>query len=228
MKISKIKIYYIIFAIGIISLTTVGSTYAYFAAMASSENVIDTSSSAYSISMIIEPIYHGFSLIPLNYDNTTKAINNKCHDKYNRGACLLYKTKVYDFNSNLKFISGHITAHTEINNLSYALLAPKIGIEDENLCTNITIENEESKEYCYYQEHTKFIKEEQQQLLNSYDVNNKDNVNLLLVIWLENENRSQNDDGIGTFSSSVTIETGNGGKIEGYINDAIEPSNNEG
>ena len=221
----RIKICYLIFAIGIFSLTTVGATYAYWVTGASSNNVIITNSTGYSISMRIDPLYHGFSFIPMDGEDTVKAIANKCKDKYDRGACSAYTISVFGYNEGLNFISGTINATTNIENLSYVIMAPRMGDEDINNCTAVDLGDEENsniQEYCLYNDFSMFENGVDKVLFDSYDVLNVSEVEFILIVWLENEERSQNDDGIGSFTANVTISAGNGGKIQGVITDAVE------
>lgn len=222
---NKIRVYYLIFAIGLLSLTTIGATYAYWISSASSGNVISTNSTSYSISMSIRPLYHGFSLIPMNSDDTVKAIASKCKDKYDRGACSAYVISVSDYNEGLKFISGTISANTNIENLSYVIMAPKSVSASDNSCSSIELGDEDVsdvREFCLYNDYTKFENNIEQILIESYDVSAVSSVDFILIIWLENKDRSQNEDGIGSFKANVTISAGSGGKIQGVINDAIE------
>ena len=222
---NRLKIYYLIFAIGIFSLTTVGATYAYWVSSANSDNVISTNSISYSISMSISPLYHGFSFIPMDGEDTVKAIANGCKDKYDRGACSAYRINVYGYNEGLSFISGTINATTNIENLSYVIMAPKLIGEDSSKCASIEFGDEinsDIREYCLYNDYTKIENNVEQVLIDSYNVSSIRQVEFILIVWLENEERSQNEDGIGSFTASVTISAGSGGKIQGVITDAIE------
>ena len=73
-----------------------------------------------------------------------------------------------------------------------------------------------------YNDFSKFENGVDKVLFDSYDVLNISEVEFILIVWLENEERSQNDDGIGSFTANVTISAGNGGKIQGVITDAVE------
>lgn len=223
--VNKVKLGYLICAIGMFCLTTVGATYAYWAASDSSGNVIITNSTGYSISMRVNPLYHGFSLIPMDDENVVKAIGNKCKDKYDRGACSAYTIRVFDYNKNLNFVSGTIKVDTNIENLSYVIMAPKNGLEDESKCTSVAIEEETGevlRDYCLYNDYNKFVNGQEQVLIESYDVTGIEEVKFILIVWLENEERSQNEDGVGYFNAAVTMSAGSGGKIQGLISDAIE------
>lgn len=218
---NRIKIYYIIFAIGIFALTTVGATYAYWTSSASStNNSITTNSTGYSINMTIKPLYHGFSFIPMNDDDVVKAITKECKDKYDRGACSAYLIDVFGYSEGLDIISGTINGITNIENLSYVIMSPKLENEDEKKCTSIEIDNE-TKEYCIYTPYYKFDGTEQI-MIESYNVSNASSVQFILIVWLHNEDRSQNNESIGSFTASVTIAAGAGGRIQGVISDAIE------
>ena len=77
----EFKLLYGVFAIMILSITTIGATYAYWTASTSSlNNAVNTSSTIYSISMDITPLYHDFSIIPMDDMDALKALKNQCKD----------------------------------------------------------------------------------------------------------------------------------------------------
>ena len=218
---NRVKIYYLLFVIGIFSLTTVGATYAYWANNTMGNDVISATSNKYSISMNINPIYNDFSFIPMNNSDVLKAVENKCRDKYERGACSLYYIDVYGYNEELESVFGIIKFFTNIQNLNYVILKPKI---DDGECVSINI-NDNDEEFCLYDDYSKVDSYEDQVLFDSYSVSGTDRVRFILVIWLENQNRSQNNYDIGSFSANVTISSLDGIRVQGVINSAVEISN---
>ena len=65
--------------ITILATSVIGSTYAYITATtSSSSNSVKTKSTIYKISMNINPIYDGFSFIPMNDTYALKSVKNKC------------------------------------------------------------------------------------------------------------------------------------------------------
>ena len=217
----KSKYIYIILLITILALSTVGSTYAYFTSRAESgASEISTKSSSYSINLTITPLYHDFSLIPMDDDDALKALKNNCHDKYGRGACSAYKVKVDGYDDSLGYISGTINTNLEgIENLSYMFLEQTDTTNDNN-CINIDNNN-----YCVSQSSTPIITEENKTLVPKYNIVNTTEKNFILLVWLSNKNYSQNDTDIGNFDSTITFSMGDGGEIKGSISSAVNINN---
>ena len=216
-KLGKIKGFYAIFLTFIIVVCTIGSTYAYLSATVSGTNDVRTSSSSYSVSMRITPIYDGFSMIPMDDFDVLKAVSNGCKDKYNRGACNLYNVNVYGYDSNLDAVSGSLRVSVDnINNLSFMALEESNSYQ-EGSCAII-----DSKNYCISNDVTHILPDTDMSFGDSYNVFGMDSKNILLVFWLTNLNMSQNLTDIGSFNASVTILLGrNGGQISGNINCAL-------
>lgn len=218
------KFVYLIIVIVTVVFAITGATYAYWTATAmSAGNAVKTHSTIYSISMDITPLYNNFSLIPMNDELALKGLKNQCKDKYERGACLAYKIRVYDYNETLNFISGYmdITANG-MENLSYMMY--RISDEfKEDSC--VTIQN---KHYCIAREPEHMKDGIGLSLGDKYDVTDISETEFILLIWLKNLNTSQNDTDIGDFNAVITMQAGNGGEIKGSISSVIisEPENN--
>lgn len=238
----KFKHIYTIVLIATLIICTIGSTYAYWAATATSESeAVKTSSSIYSISMKIIPLYTDFSFIPMNDNDILKGLSNKCRDKYDRGACNAYKIHVYGYNQDLNFISGKMDVNVNnIENLSYTMLEEKTESEyDETKCVKITesqeepdttelqeesniTETSEEKIYCQVLPATQVSDGVGLTLGDKYEVANTTEKNLILLMWLTNIEESQNEKNIGTFNSIVTFSMGSGGEIKGSISTVLE------
>lgn len=215
----EFKLLYGVLAVMVLAVTTVGATYAYWTASTrSSEMEVKTESTIYSISMNITPLYHGFSVIPMNDEDALKALQNKCKDKYDRGACSAYNISVYGYNEDLGFISGFMDITTNnMQNLSYMMLRVS-DIYDEEMCVKM----EESDEfYCIVKEATPMGDGVNLSLGDAYDVTGMTSTKFILLIWLSNLSQSQNDIDVGTFEAVVTMQAGNGGQIKGSISEAI-------
>ena len=134
----KFKYWYLILFAFVLAISTIGSTYAFLTATASSsENAVQAKSTTYSLSMNITPVYSDFSFIPMDNKDALKALENKCKDKYDRGACSAYNIRLYDYNDQLTFISGKMDVTLDnISNLSYMMLEEK-NEYNENSCVNI-------------------------------------------------------------------------------------------
>ena len=217
-KHSGAKITYLIIVILTTIVAITGATFAYWTASANStQNAVKTHSTIYSISMDITHLYQGFSLIPMNDEYALKGLNNKCKDKYDRGACLAYKIRVYGYNENLNFISGFMDINTVgMENLSYMMY--RISDEyNEDSCITI-----EEKYYCIVKEATHMKDGVGLSLGDSYDVTGTSETEFILQIWLTNLNTNQNDTDIGEFNAVVTMQAGNGGEIKGSISSVIQ------
>ena len=216
---------YIVLMILILSTSIIGSTYAYLTASTSSaSNSVNTKSKIYQISMNIIPIYSGFSLIPMNDSDAIKALNNKCHDKYDRGACVAYKLYVYDYDESLEYISGYMnTVTNNMQNLSFMILEESPIQTSTDNCATIN-----EKTYCLSQDTTKIIPSTDLSLGDAYKVSGQKDKELILLIWLSNLEESQNETDIGSFQSTITIQAGNGGEIKGTIASSIKIAPPEG
>lgn len=216
--IKRMRIYYVLLAILVLFVTTVGATYAYWTATTSSASgSVKTESTIYSISMKITPLYSDFSFIPMNDTDVLKALRNQCKDKYGRGACSAYSVHVYDYRDDLGYISGSLDITTNnISNLSYMMLRIS-DTYDEDSCILV-----EDTSYCITKEATSMGTGEALSLGDSYDVLGTTDTNFILVFWLTNLNTSQNAYDIGSFHAMVTFMAGNGGEIKGSIASSIQ------
>lgn len=220
------KFLYVFFMVIVLALMTVGSTYAYWVATTSSKSAeLQTKSTLYSISMQINPLYQGFSIIPMNDVDVLKALKNKCKDKYDRGACSAYYLYVYDYNKDLDYISGYMDISTKnMQNLSYMVLRLSDEIDEER-CIKI---EDTDENYCIVKDATTIGDGTNLSLGDSYSVKGMDDTKFILLMWLSNFNYSQNDTDIGSYNATVTMQAGNGGEIKGSILGAIKIDNGAG
>lgn len=219
------KLLYVILIIVVLLISAVGTTYAYWAATASSAtNELKTKSTIYSISMRIDPLYHDFSVIPMDDTDAIKALNNQCKDKYDRGACSAYTIYVYDYNEDLDFISGFMDVTTNnMKNVSYMMLRLTDTYEEDK-CVKIKSSEEETTEeiYCIVKEATPMGDGKALSLGDAYNVTGMTSTKFILLMWLSNLQQSQNDIDVGSFEAIVTMQAGNGGEIKGSIASAIK------
>ena len=202
----------------VLAVSTIGATYAYWAASAASDsNAVQARSTIYSISMDITPLYHDFSIIPMNDTDALKALKNKCKDKHNRGACSAYTIDVYGYNDELGFISGFMDITTNnMQNLSYMMYRIS-DVYDEEKCVMI-----EEEIYCIAKEAASMEDGKGLSLGDAYDIVGTESTKFILLLWLSNLNQSQNDVDVGSFEAVVTMQAGSGGKIMGSISSAIK------
>ena len=219
----KIKFLYIFLAVMVLSIMTIGATYAYWAASTqSASRDVQTESTIYSISMSINPLYHDFSVIPMNDSDAVKALRNKCKDKYDRGACTAYVVNVYDYNEDLEYISGFMDITTNnMQNLSYMMFRVS-DTYDEEKCVNIEVSNEN---YCVVKEAAAVGDGVGLSLGDAYKVAGTTDTKFILLLWLSNFQYSQNDIDVGSFDAIVTMQAGNGGKVMGSISSVLEIEN---
>lgn len=222
-KMGKAKSWYVVLIIFILIICLIGSTYAYLTSTANGGNDVGTSSTNYSVSMNITPVYGDFSMIPMDDTDVLKAINNECKDKYNRGACNLYNVNVYGYDSSISSFSGTMKVTTNnIENLSYMVFEETNEVK-ENECVII-----EEKNYCISKEVTHVVDDNDTSIGEDYNVLGLESKKLLLVFWLSNLNASQNNTDIGDYNASVTISLGkDGGQISGNINGVLNNSENK-
>lgn len=211
------RILYGVLIVMVLTISTIGSTYAYFSARTNSlNNSISTSSTIYSISMDISPVYSGFSYIPMNDEYALKALKNKCKDKYDRGACSAYRIRVYGYNEGLDYISGVMDITTDnMVNLSYMMYRLS-NTYDEDKCVDI-----DGEYYCISYDATSIGEGTNLSLGDSYDVRGMTETKFILMIWLTNLNESQNESDIGNYNATITMQAGSGGEIKGTIANAI-------
>ena len=214
----EIRFLYGFLCVLVLSITTIGATYAYWtASTSSSNNAVQTSSTIYTISMKITPIYSDFSIIPMNDEDALKAIKNECKDKYNRGACSAYLIHVYDYSDTLEYVSGVMDVYSDnMMNLSYMMLREQ-DTYDENNCVQI-----EEKSYCIVKEATPAVIGEKLSLGDTYKVFGTTETDFVLLLWLSNLQFSQNETDIGSFKAAVTMQAGNGGVITGTISSVVQ------
>ena len=216
----KNKEYNLIYAVALIfavTVTTIGSTYAYMTARTNSEiNSVRTNSTTYSISIDITPLYESPSIIPMNDEYALKAIKNRCVDKYNYNVCYAYTIRVYDYDEKLDYVSGLMDIETtNMTNLSYMTFSESDTYNPDN-CLEL-----DNKYYCKVVNPTHMGTGTNLPLGDSYDVAGKTETKIILLIWLTNLNERQNEIDIGRFNATITMQAGNGGKIQGSIANAL-------
>lgn len=216
-KMSLFQKVYLVILIVVLFVVSASTTYAYWAAKASStEEALKTESTIYSINMEILPLYNDFSFIPMNDVDAVKALGNGCKDKYGRGACAAYKMRVFGYSQNLAYISGYMDVTTNnMVNLSYMVYRESETYE-EGKCVNI-----ENKNYCAVYNATPIGEGVNLSLGDRYDVYGLESAEFIILLWLTNLDTSQNEFDIGSFNAIVTMQAGSGGEIKGSISSAI-------
>jgi hypothetical protein len=216
----NVRLLYGVVMLIVLAITTVGATYAYWAASTRSDSgEVQTGSTIFSISMNINPLYHDFSVIPMNDEDALKALKNKCKDKYDRGACSAYSIYVHDYNEDLDYISGFMDITTNnMQNLSYMMLRISDTYEEDSC----VVVDEYNETYCVVKEATHMGDGVALSLGDAYEVSGMTSTKFILLIWLSNFKYSQNSIDVGTFNATITMQAGNGGQIKGSIYSAIK------
>ena len=217
----KHKSIYLLILIIVLISSIMGGTYAYLTSKTeSTSNSIQASSSTYSLSMNITPKYNDFRIIPMDDTNVIKAIKNGCKDKYNRGACSLYKININGYDTKLNGVTGKMDVTlSNIVNLSYMFFEEKDTVTNEDECVTI-----DEKIYCKTKEATP-VSEGKDLPFGSYNIVNTTEKNFLLALWLTNLEESQNDFDLGDYNATITFIMGDGGSITGNIAASIGKEN---
>lgn len=219
---NKAKAFYTVTIVLTLIVMSIGSTYAYFAASVKTQDNEDIARSAnYSINLSVMPKYPNpengpYKLIPMKNELWEKGYNGydntPCIDKNGATVCYIYEIVVYEYSSDLEFVSGSLNITTSnISNLSYRLF------DDQN--NELAIDEDETQNPIYYNSVASGV---ELPLGDAIYVKGKEQVTLYLMIWLTDTLKPQNETDIGTFSGSVTFYAGKGGQIAGIISSAIE------
>lgn len=218
------KIFYTATIVLTLIVMCLGSTFAYFASSATTDKNTKLAEAAnYSLNLSVTPKYPDpqngpYTIIPMKDVLSDKGYigydNVPCIDKNGAPVCYVYEIIAYGYNDEIEYLSGSITVETDnINSLSYRIF-------DENN-QPIAITEDEEENPIYYQN---AISGQEMTIGNAFDVKDKEQITLNLMIWLTDTGVPQNETDIGTFKGHITIYVGMGGQITGKISSAIEGS----
>lgn len=190
----------IIVAIMIV-ITVLGTTFAYFNAIANrtGDNITGDTFN-FGASLSINTVHQATKLVPLNNSLVGTAIskaNNKCIDKNNRDVCSLYRITLSNTGDSITlypYITTTSTTYTTTNLKAQLYNDSFTAVSDVMTVSNTAA----GKVYFTSSE-------------NNLSVNlNSSNISYYLVVWIRDTLSSQPADQSKTFSGTITFEAING------------------
>lgn len=211
MNLSKIKIALIsIIIVIIITVVVIGTTYAFFNAQATSNNIVgSTYNSDFGIEVF--EVQKSTSLIPLSDDLVTTAVSktdNKCLDNNGQEICSLYKLDVVN-NGNAIELQGFIRTSTSTytsNNLKYMVYTENGGTYTP--VTDSLVLTHNSGDTVYFKKNNINYTTS---LLDGTTTPQK--VTYYIVFWISEVNGDQNVDQSKTFDCKIGFESIYGDKL---------------
>lgn len=203
----KINVYSLISILTLLVMG-IGSSLAYFNAHMSNyeSDEISVSSINLVVNLKIKPIYTEMLLLPTNDEDIYKAFGNKCFDYVGNGACLAYEVEIENIGQeNSGFLTFKYDSN-EITNLSFMVL----DAEDNSIVL---------------QEPTSASNEDVI-IGDAIQMESNENKKVIIVLWISNLDKPQNEEQGGTFTGSVSFNSSFGAKITGTMNKTIITENN--
>lgn len=188
----------IFIVIGIIIISLLTGTFAYYVISASSENNIEGRTINFGVSLTTQGIYQATSLIPLSNNLVQTAISketNKCVDKNGRDVCSLYSLTLSNTGDNIKLTPYITTINSTFttNNLKCQIYNSNFSaVSDVMTLSNIS-------------NNKMHITSSGNNL--SINVPSTNQV-YYLVIWLTDTNSSQSADYTKTYNGTITFDGG--------------------
>ena len=174
----------------------IGSTFAWFAVNASSEEkAVSVEAADLGIRLEVNPLYVGKPLIPTNDSDIDKAFASECIDIYGNGACSAYTIKVKNSGQEADYV-GTINFRLEgITNFKYRVLDNAGEV---------------------YQVNTEVDAGEEQSLGQKFTLSKNEEKIFTLIVWLPNVDYDQSDDDAeGRFGATVTYSSSAGARVTG-------------
>lgn len=184
----------------------IGSTFAYF--NASVNGALDENISVSSIEVImnlkIAPLYNGKAILPTNDEDIEKAYKNKCVDSVGNGACIAYVIEIENIGYEQEGVATFLAESETITNLKYMILS-------------------DSEEYEVLKPPTSAMDATVEEQLQGIPIKlqSGENSKLIIVIWLSNLNKPQDEEQGGSFIGQASFISTTGAKITGTINESI-------
>ena len=198
----------ILSVIGIIIITILGATFAYFAAVANKTgDDIEGETFDFGVSLNIEEIYKATNLVPLSNNLVGTAIskaNNKCIDKNGRDVCSLYKITLSNTGNTIA-----LTPSVTTTNSTYTESDIRCQLYNSSFTSvsDIMTPSNTSNAKIYMTNGGNNV---------SVNMENTDQI-FYLVIWLTETNNSQSNDYSKTYNGSIAFEGGNAGEVYAYF-----------
>lgn len=187
------------------AILLIGGTFSYFSLSQMSKlNAIAVEAGKVRLGLGVSPIYTGYKIIPLDDKYINVAYNQKCIDDVGNGACLAYGLEVFNFELGTE-VEGIIDFHLDgIENLSYMVLDEGGNVYKEITHIDVNSPNGLSLGNAFR--------------LDDAKDGNSTSKKLILLIWLTDNGKSQEDTDAGkTFSADVTFRTSLGGRLTASV-----------
>lgn len=214
MKKDKINLFLLILSVVSITILTIGATYSFFTINAISKaNAVSVEAGRVMVGLGVIPKYHDYKLIPMNDSDVMTAYSQECIDDYGNGACLAYDINVYNYGK-MQDIVGKIDFSLDgINNLKYLLL-------DSNGNRYVDITEISSTAANGLSMGNAFT-------LPEGTMTKPSTKDFVLIIWISNLDKSQNDDDAGgKFNAAVTYSSMSGSRITANVGGMENDSTN--
>lgn len=188
----KKNIYNIISILTLVVMV-LGSTFAYFTtSQRSSDKAINVSALDIRMDLKIIPLYNGVNLLPTNDTDIDRAFQGKCLD-----SCQAYTIEISN-KGQAQDINGTFSIETDkLVNLKFKVLDQDNNNEIYKDITSVNIEP--------------------QSLGNTIHLNSNETKKLILIIWLSNLNEEQNNEQLGYFKGTISLNSVYGAKLTGTI-----------
>lgn len=173
-------------------IMALGSTFAYFtASKRSSDKAINVSALDIRMDLKIIPLYTGVDLLPTNDIDIDKAFQGKCLD-----ACQAYTIEISN-KGQPQDINGTFSIETDkLINLKFKVLDP----DNNEVYKDITS-----------------VSTEPQSLGNTIHLDTNQSKTLTLIIWLSNLDEEQNQEQLGYFKGTISLNSVYGARLTGTI-----------
>lgn len=181
-------------------ITVTGSTYAYFALSASSDNKISGTTATANLALTVSKVFpsNTNNLVPQLESALGSAISStyKCVDGNNNNVCQVYKITIKNTSTASVDISGyiHFSGVTNLPNLKWRLLDRESTLGTHNSYSATGADN-------LFVDRVK---------LSSNQTNN-----YYMVIWINETNSAQSD--TGTFGATISFKSSNGTGVTSTI-----------
>lgn len=185
--------------LGIAVIVTTGTSFAYFTAIADSNNSITGNVEDFGVTLSLEDMYVADSLIPLEDNKILSAVNNtpnKCKDNRGYDVCSLYKVTLTN-EGEAQVLNGFIKTKTTsyiTDNLKCQLISSDLT---QSVGEILTLSRTPNEKNYFRVDNTNLV---------STAINNTP-VTYYLAIWLSETHDFQDDDYNKDFTGSIAFES---------------------
>lgn len=210
---NKTSVFSLIISIISLAFVTIGTTFSFFTSVIKNtgeELKVETAN--FKLAVDVTPLYNSKKIIPTNDTDIIKAFNNECVDDNEYGACYAYNIKINSEGDPQDVIGNFKTVRDGIDNLKYMIL------DADN--------KDENGNYLIYKE-PDFTKLEYEKIGKPIHLEGKEKNttrNLILVIWLSNTGKIQDEESNKFFTGYFTVNSTLGSKITGSLTASVDNS----